>query len=59
MDKLSIVFFALFLACLTAMQESAKRKNINGIRTFVLLAFVCLVLALVFLGIAWFEQAGI
>lgn len=59
MDKLSIVFFALFLASIAAMQESAKRKNLHGIRVFVLLAFVCLMFAFVFLGIAWFEQAGI
>jgi hypothetical protein len=59
MDKLAIAFFALFLACIAAMQESAKRTNIQGIRVFVLLAFLCLVFALVFLLIAWFEQSGI
>lgn len=49
MDKLAIMFFALFLACLIAEQEAAKKKHIHTIITFSLLAVLCLVLAIVFL----------
>jgi len=49
MDKLSLIFFALFLACLAATQESAKKKHIRSVTTFALLAAICFALAVVFL----------
>lgn len=59
MDKLALACFALFLACLAAMQESKKKGNIQTMRTFAFLAVVCFGFAVVFLVIAFLEQSAL
>jgi hypothetical protein len=55
MDKIALVFFALFLAALVALQNALKRKHIHPIITFSVLAAICLLLAIIFLTIALYQ----
>jgi hypothetical protein len=59
MDRIALVFIALFLAALVAVQEAAKRKHIHPIITFSALAGICLLLAIIFLIIAFFQAQNI
>ncbi len=59
MDKIALVFLALFLASLVAMQEASKKKRIHPIITFSALAGICLLLAVIFLIIALLQGQNI
>ena len=59
MDKLALVFIALFLAALVAVQDAFKRKHIHPIITFSALAGICLLLAIIFLIIALLQGQNI
>ncbi len=59
MDKIALVFIALFLASLVAVQESAKKKHIRPVITFSSLAGICLLLAIIFLIIALLQGQNI
>ena len=55
MDRIALVFIALFLAALVALQNALKRKHIHTIVTFSVLAAICLLLAIIFLVITLYQ----
>ena len=59
MDKIALVFMALFLVSILAVQNASKRKHINSIITFSTLAGICLLLAMLFLIIAFLQGQNI
>lgn len=59
MDKIALVFIALFLVSLIAVQNASKRKHIHPIIAFSALAGICLLLAVLFLIIAFLQAQNI
>lgn len=59
MNKIALVFLALFVLSLLAVQNASKRKHIHPIITFSSLAGICLLLAVLFLIIAFLQGQNI
>jgi hypothetical protein len=58
-NKIALVFLALFVVSLMAVQNASKRKHIHPIVTFSSLAGVCLILAILFFIIAFLQGQNI